>query len=97
MEDRVYLINLYDFYGELLTEKQQLYFEDYYFNNLTFEEIGINNNISRNAIFKQVKEVIEKLNVYEEKLNLYSKSIKLRDIIKKIDNVSIKEEIENLI
>ena len=97
MEDRVYLINLYDFYGELLTEKQQLYFEDYYFNNLTFEEIGDNNSISRNAIHKQVKEVIERLNFYEEKLGLYFKSNKIRDIIKKIDDVKIKEDIENLI
>ena len=97
MEDRVYLINLYDFYGELLTEKQQLYFEDYYFNNLTFEEIGDNNSISRNAIHKQVQEVIERLNFYEEKLGLYFKSNKIRDIIKKIDDVKIKEDIENLI
>ena len=30
---------LYDYYGELLTSKQQLYFEDYYFNNLSLKEI----------------------------------------------------------
>ena len=29
---------VYDYYGELLTEKQQLYFEDYYFNNLSLQE-----------------------------------------------------------
>ena len=32
MEYRFYIIDLYDIYGELLTSKQQNYFEDYYFN-----------------------------------------------------------------
>ena len=34
MEKYVYLNLLYDLYGELLTEKQQKYFKDYYFNNV---------------------------------------------------------------
>ncbi len=96
MEDRVYLINLYDFYGELLTDKQQLYFEDYYFNNLTHQEIGENSKITRNAVHKQLKDVIEKLNHYEEKLNLYKKSIQINKLINKISDEKIKEELKNL-
>ena len=34
MDKNIYLINLYDIYGSLLTEKQQNYFEEYYFDNL---------------------------------------------------------------
>ena len=34
MEKREYLIILYDFYSELLSDKQKEHFEDYYFNNL---------------------------------------------------------------
>ena len=30
MKERLYLIDLYDIYGSLLTDKQQKYFEDYY-------------------------------------------------------------------
>ena len=30
MENRDYLIILYDFYSELFNEKQKLYFENYY-------------------------------------------------------------------
>ena len=33
MDKSIYLISLYDYYGDLLTEKQQSYFEDYYFND----------------------------------------------------------------
>lgn len=96
MDNRIYLINLYDYYGELLTEKQQNYFEDYYFNNYSLAEISENYNVSRNAIFKQLKEVVNKLSNYEEKLGLYEKSLKIKTIISDLDD-KIKEEIEKLI
>ena len=61
MEERNYLIILYDFYGELLTDKQRMYFEDYYFNNLSLSEIAENLGVSRNAVHKQLKSSEEKL------------------------------------
>ena len=38
--DRNYVIALYDIYGVLLTDKQRLYFEDYYFMDLSISEIA---------------------------------------------------------
>jgi len=73
---------LYDYYGDLLTEKQKNYFEDYYFNNLTLQEISENNNVSRNNAHKIIKESLEKLKYYEEKLNLIEKNKKIKKIIK---------------
>ena len=35
MDKKLYLVNLYDYYGVLLTEKQQQYFENYYFDDLS--------------------------------------------------------------
>ena len=40
MHDVIYFNELYDIYGKLLTEKQREYFEDYYFNNLSFSEMA---------------------------------------------------------
>lgn len=94
MDDIIYLTNLYDYYEELLTDKQREYFESYYFQNLSLQEISDNNKISRNAIHKQIKEAINKLNFYEEKLGLYEKSLKIKEIIK---DFKYKEEIEKLI
>ena len=85
MESRFYLINLYDIYGELLTEKQQEYFEDYYFNNLTLAEMSENCDVSRNAIHKQLNETEEKLNRYETILKLYEKNKKIKKICEKLD------------
>ena len=61
MEKTIYLINLFDIYGDLFTEKQKEYFIDYYFNNYTLQEISENNNVTRNAIHKSIKETEEKL------------------------------------
>lgn len=79
MDNQVLLSILYDYYGELLTDKQQNYFKDYYFDNLTLSEISENYNISRNAIHKSLKEIEEKLLYYEEKLKLYEKNIKIKN------------------
>lgn len=96
MESRLYLINLYDIYGDLLTAKQQDYFEDYYFNNLTLSEMAENYEVSRNAIHKQIKEVEEKLNKFEEVLKINEKNKRIKEIIKDFDN-DIKEEILNIL
>ena len=85
---------LYDYYGELLTEKQRDYFEDYYFNNLTLQEISENNNVSRNNAYKIIKDSLEKLNYYEEKLKLIEKKGKIEEIIK---DKNLLEKIEEYI
>jgi len=74
MEDRIYLTMLYDIYGDLLTEKERKYFEAYYFDNLSLGEISENMDVSRNAVHKSIKLVIEKLNEFESKLHLKEKN-----------------------
>lgn len=96
MDKTIYLINLYDYYEGLLTEKQKEYFKDYYFDNLSLSEISENKNISRNAIHKVIKETENKLNNFEKILNLYEKSLKIKELIKEIDKKT-KEKIEELI
>ena len=96
MEKFVYLNELYDLYGELLTIKQKKYFEDYYFNNLSYGEMSLRYNVSRNAIYHQLQLIEKKVNDYEEKLNLYRKKQKINDIIKLIDNNNAKRILEDL-
>ena len=96
MEDIVYYNDLYDLYGSLLTEKQKKYFEDYYFDNLSFSEMADQYEVSRNAMFKQIHIVIEKLQEYESNLKLYQKREELRTIAKLIDNKDIQEKLENV-
>lgn len=87
---------LFDYYGKLLTDKQQEFFEDYYFDNLTLQEIADNYDISRNAVHKTLNAIIKKLEYYEEKLKLYEKSLKIKELIINLDEET-KDKINDLI
>ena len=93
MEDIVYYNELYDLYGELLTDKQRKYFEDYYFHNLSFSEMAENYNVSRNAAFKQIHIVLDKLEEYERILQLKKKRERIRDLVKDADLLKKIEDI----
>ena len=97
MEEFVYYNNLYDIYGKLLTEKEQLSFEDYYQENLSLSEIADNKNISRSAVQKMIKTVIEKLTYYEDKLGVYKKNCQLNEILKIEDIKEIKAKINKIL
>ena len=96
MEKMLYLNNLFDLYGELLTVKQQKYFTAYYFDNLSYGEIAEKYNISRNAIYHQLKLIEEKLLFYEEKLKLFDKKERINAIIDLVDNKDAREILDNL-
>lgn len=95
MDRQIYLSSLYDYYGVLLTDKQQNYFENYFFDNLTLQEISENEGVSRNAVHKTLKEVEEKLMEYESKLQLLGKRKKLEQIIETVDDET-KEKIKEI-
>ena len=98
MDNYIYYVTLFDYYGSLLTEKQRQYFEDYYFENLSLSEISENLGISRNAVNKQIHKTIEKLEYYEEKLELYQKSEKIKKWLEQSQiEPKIKEKLEKMI
>jgi hypothetical protein len=76
LEKKEQLNQLYDLYKNLLTEKQVLYFELYYQEDYSLQEIAELYQVSRNAVFDQLKKVEEYLYQYEGKLKLHEKQIK---------------------
>lgn len=96
MDNVVYFNNLYDLYNSLLTDKQKRYFEDYYFNNLSYGEISNLYGVSRNAVYRELKICCDKLIDLENKLNLYVKKSKINDIIELVNN-NKKEEAINIL
>jgi len=87
--DNIIRLNLlYDYYKDLLTDKQKEYFELTYFDNLSLAEIANDKNISRNAVHSELTRTIELLEFYESKLELLKKS----EIIKsKLDELMIND------
>lgn len=79
MEETLYYTRLFDIYYKLLTAKQADYFKDYYFENLTVDEIASNDNVSKAAVSKQINRTKELLLDYEDKLHI----LKREELIKK--------------
>lgn len=65
MKEREYLIKLFDIYGPLLTKRQQEYFKDYYYEDLSLSEIAENYNVSKTVIGKTINNCENKLKNYE--------------------------------
>ena len=97
MEKYLYLNELYDFYKELFTKKQQLYFEQYYFENLSLSEISENNQVSRNAVYNQLKIVERKLYMYETKLKLKHKKDEIKRLLKGNIDDKLLDRIEDML
>ncbi len=94
MEEVIYYSELYDLYKNLLTVKQKEYFEDYYFDNLSFSEIAENYGVSRNAVYRQVSITKNLLDDYESKLKLCDKKNRIESIL---DDSDICKQIKNII
>lgn len=89
MMDRIELSVLLDYYGKLLTEKQQKIMNLYYNEDLSLSEIAELNNTSRQAIYDLIKRCYKQLLTYEEKLCLMKEDMKLETQINVIlDNLN---------
>ena len=97
MKEFVYYNSLFDIYGKLLTEKEQESFKDYYQEDLSLGEIAEIKNISRAAVQKTIKTVLEKLDYYEDILNIYKKNIKLKEVYDMSNDEEIKNKIEEIL
>ena len=62
---------LYDFYHSLLTEKQRAYVELYYLEDYTFSEIAETLDVTRQAVYDNLKRTKDLLEDYETNLELY--------------------------
>lgn len=67
------VVMLKDFYGPLLTEKQQNVLSMHYENDWSLSEIADNMNTSRQAVYDLVKRAEGLLEEYEQKLGLVEK------------------------
>ena len=86
--ERTNRINLlFDFYGPLLTDKQQSILSLYYQDNFSLGEIAAELSVSRQAVYEHVKRAEQALAEYEGKLGLAGKFKRRQELVEKLEQV----------
>ncbi|MFN7250870.1 MAG: putative DNA-binding protein [Anaerobacillus sp.] len=75
---------LYDFYQSLLTTKQRQYMQLYYLDDWSLGEIAEEFEVSRQAVYDNIKRTENMLEEYEEKLSLFSRFEERSKLIKNL-------------
>ena len=72
-DDTVFRTMLFDFYGELLTDKQREYFDLHYNEDLSLAEIASLTGVSRQAVWDNIRRAEAALRDIEDKVGLVSR------------------------
>ena len=87
MFEKIIEINmLYDFYGQLLTAKQQEILKLYHEDNYSLSEIAEELGITRQGVHDTVKKAERALHEYENKLGLVGKFLATEESVAAIDS-----------
>ena len=84
MEKFVEQTLLYDFYGELLTERQQQVYESVVLEDYSLSEVAEDLGISRQGVHDMIKRCNHTLEDYEARLHLVEKFVNIRRQVQKI-------------
>lgn len=71
LERTMRMNHLYDFYNSLLTDKQRIYIELYYLEDFAFSEIAEELEVTRQAVYDNLKRSKDLLEHYEGNLGMY--------------------------
>ena len=89
MEKFVEQTLLYDFYGELLTERQQPVYESVVLEDYSLSEVAEDLGISRQGVHDMIKRCNHTLEEYESRLHLVEKFLCIRKQVQKIKELAV--------
>ena len=78
MDDTLLRTLLFDYYGDLLTDKQREYYDLHYMSDLSLFEIAEMNGTSRQAVWDILRRAEQTLREIEEKTGLVARAIQRR-------------------
>jgi len=88
LNENVHSALLYDFYGELLNERQREIMESRLYDDLTLTEIAESMGITKQAVSDMIKKCETKLSEYEDRLKLLEKFLSIRQKAEEIVELS---------
>ena len=97
LDEFIEIANLLEIYGSLLSDRQREYLEDHFDNDLSLSEIAKNNNVSRQAIYDNIKRGVALLYDYEDKLKFYQIKKNIREELMNLKKNYTKEKLEKII
>lgn len=86
MEKNIKIGILYQYYKDLLSEKQQESIEQYYLEDLSLTEIAEIQGVSKQAVSTNIKRAESLLVEYEEKLKLYSRYNEITNTLEELSD-----------
>ncbi len=86
--------SLFDFYQSLLTPKQRNYMALYYLDDYSLGEIAEEFQVSRQAVYDNIKRTEQMIEEYEAKLLLFERYIKRQELLEQLRD-TVKREHEN--
>ena len=89
MEKFVEQTLVYDFYGELLTERQQQVYESVVLEDYSLSEVAEDLGISRQGVHDMIKRCNHTLEEYESRLHLVEKFLCIRKQVQKIKELAV--------
>lgn len=90
MEKFVEQTLLYDFYGELLTERQQQIYESVVLEDYSLSEVAEDLGISRQGVHDMIRRCNHTLEEYEKKLHLVEKFLCIKEQVLRISRLADK-------
>ena len=88
---------LYDFYGELLTKRQQQVYESVVLEDYSLSEVAEDLGISRQGVHDMIRRCNKTLEEYEQKLHLVEKFLNIRGQVRKINSLAKESHSEEIV
>ena len=87
---------LYDFYGELLTKRQQEIYESVVLEDYSLSEVAEDQGISRQSVHDMIRRCDHLLDGYEEKLHLVEKFVHIREQVADISRIAAEHGVDEI-
>lgn len=88
MEETVMRTLLFDFYGDLLTEKQRDCYDLHFNQDLSLQEIAEQHGSTRQAVWTLIRRAEDTLREFEEKTGLVARTMRRRGQLEELKRVA---------
>ena len=87
MDNTIMHTMLFDFYGDLLTDKQREYYDLHFNSDLSLQEIAEQSGVSRQAVWDIIRRAEQSLVEIEDKTGLVARAVRRRKGLEELEEL----------